>query len=101
MDLLAVVRGDGPAPAAVLALIYALPDTALTPALAAGGRDLYGWGTDRHLAADLYDALNANTRATGNWKTKPPKIPAWPRPKAEKTKGGKVTVASLHARLGR
>jgi hypothetical protein len=96
---MAVVRGEGPAPAAVLVLLRALPDTALTPALAAGNPQMYGWGVDRHLAADLYDAVNANTRATGQWKRKPPQIPRWPRPKP-KTSGGKTTVASLHARLG-
>ena len=53
-----------------------LPDTSLTAALASGGREHYGWGVDRHLAADTYDALNLNTRATGNWRKKPPDLPA-------------------------
>jgi hypothetical protein len=74
---------------------------ALTMALAAGNPDLYGWGLDRHLAADLYDAINANTRATGQWKRKPPQIPRWPRPKPKQAGGASaVTVADLHARLG-
>ncbi|MEV4642774.1 hypothetical protein AB0J80_36075 [Actinoplanes sp. NPDC049548] len=78
-----------------------LPDTSLTSALASGGREHFGWGVDRHLAADIYDALNQNTRATGQWaKGKVPVLPAWPRPKAtaanksEPTKK-KVTVADL------
>ncbi|WP_371671225.1 hypothetical protein OG985_28560 [Streptomyces sp. NBC_00289] len=67
-----------------------LPDTSLTIALASGGREFFGWGQDRHLSADLFDALNQNTRATGQWGKKAPKIPAFPRPqskrKPEKTK---------------
>ncbi len=58
-----------------------LPDTSLTVALASGGREHFGWGVDRHMLADIFDALNQNTRATGNWgKGKAPKFPSWPRP---------------------
>jgi hypothetical protein len=64
-----------------------LPDDSLTIALASGGRAHFGWGADRHLLADVYDALNQNTRATGNWaKGKVPTFPAWPRPKARTAK---------------
>lgn len=53
----------------------------MTVALASGGVEHFGWGVDRHLAADTFDALNQNTRATGNWGKKgPPKFPEWPRP---------------------
>jgi hypothetical protein len=39
------------------------------------------------MTADLFDALNQNTRATGQWgKGKAPKIPAYPRPKAKSEK---------------
>ncbi|MFI6275937.1 hypothetical protein [Streptomyces sp. NPDC050988] len=62
-----------------------LPDTSLTVALASGGRALFGWGQDRHLTADLFDAINQNTRATGQWgKSKAPKIPPFPRPEPKK-----------------
>ncbi|MFJ9827701.1 hypothetical protein ACIRSU_25555 [Streptomyces sp. NPDC101160] len=55
-------------------------------ALASGSREHFGWGQDRHLAADLFDAINQNTRATGQWgKGKAPKIPHYPRPQAKKT----------------
>lgn len=37
------------------------------------------------MLADLYDALNQQTRATGNWGKKAPKIPPYPRP-TKKTK---------------
>ena len=67
-----------------------LPDTSLTVALASGGREFFGWGQDRHLAADLFDALNQNTRATGQWgKNKAPKIPAFPRPQVREKAPGK------------
>ena len=79
----------------------------MTSALASGGVEHFGWGVDRHMAADTYDALNANTRATGNWGRKgPPKIPNRPRPKFKPTQGDstpkqKVTVKSLHASMSR
>jgi hypothetical protein len=81
--------------------VQRLPDDSLTIALASGGRAHFGWGVDRHLLADLYDALNQNTRATGNWaKGKVPTFPAWPRPKARaatkvEPPKKKVTVADL------
>lgn len=50
-----------------------------------GGREHFGWTQDRHLLADLFDALNANTRATGNWGSKkPPNLSPYPRPKVKK-----------------
>lgn len=70
--------------------------------MANGGREHFGWSTDRHILADIYDAVNANTRATGNWKKKAPDIPAWPRPTRDDAKKKKrVTVADLYARFSR
>lgn len=87
VDLVDVIEGRGPAPSLVLALIGRLPDTSLTIALAAGGREHFGWGIDRHMAADAYDATRDNTLATGNWaKGKQPKFPLWPRPKTKPSK---------------
>lgn len=64
--------------------MQALPDDSLTAALSAGGREHYGWGADRHMMANLYDALNLNTRASGNWgKKSPPRLPDYPRPKRQ------------------
>ncbi|MEU6572288.1 hypothetical protein [Streptomyces sp. NPDC046805] len=99
-----MIAGRGPAPALVLALVQGLPDTSLTIALASGGREHHGWGVDRHMAADIFDAINQNTRATGQWgKGKAPKIPLWPRPKPAKKdagtegkKGRRVSVADLY-----
>jgi hypothetical protein len=102
-----VIAGNGPAPSLVLALARRLPDTSLTVALVNGGRDLFGWGVDRHLLADVYDALNANTRATGQWaKGKAPKFPPWPRPTptTDDTSGAepaRVSVADLYQRFQR
>jgi len=95
-----VIEGRGPSPALVNVLARGLPDTSLTTALASGGREFYGWGADRYMLADLYDALNQNTRAAGNWgKSGAPKIPAYPRPVAKKTPAERkpVSVADLYS----
>ncbi|MFJ3907465.1 hypothetical protein [Streptomyces vinaceus] len=102
-----MIAGRGPSPVLVLALVQRLPDTSLTVALASGDRQHFGWGQDRHLAADLYDAINANTRATGQWgKGKTPKIPPFPRPSAKPaaTQAGTrpaATVAALYQQFAR
>jgi len=97
-----VIEGRGLSPSLVLLLIQRLPDTSLTTALASGGREHFGWGQDRHLTADLFDAINQNTRATGNWKKgKAPKIPLWPRPRVKPDATEKPTpkVADLWKRF--
>lgn len=104
VDLVDVINGDGPSPALVILLVRGLPDTSVTAALAAGGFEHIGWGADRHISADIYDAISQNTRATGNWgKGGPPKIPAWPRPKrkAQPTQEGtkRRSVADIYAGL--
>jgi hypothetical protein len=105
VDLVDVIEGRGPAPALVILLAQRLPDTSLTVALASGGREHFGWGVDRHLAADLFDAVNLNTRATGNWaKGKAPTFPHFPRPasKAAKPEDRKpVSVAEIYQRFQR
>ncbi|MEU0739260.1 hypothetical protein [Streptomyces sp. NPDC006134] len=85
-------------------MVQRLPDTSMTVALASGGREFFGWGVDRHMQADLFDALNSNTKATGNWaKGKVPKIPPYPRPKpktqTENKAQRRVSVAEIYARL--
>lgn len=86
-------------------MVQRLPDTSMTAALVNGGRQHFGWGVDRHMQADIFDAINTNTRATGNWGKKPPTFPLWPRPKlitgATKTEKKKVTVADLYNRFKR
>lgn len=84
-------------------LIARLPDTSLTRAIASGGREQFGWGADRHMIADLYDAISQLIRASGNWGKKgAPKIPPYPRPKiSDPAKKPKVTVRDLHAQFTR
>jgi hypothetical protein len=85
----------------VVALIQRLPDESMTVAMRTGGRDKwhehFGWGADRHLMANVFDALQINTRATGNWKSKPPDMPMTPRPKVARPKV--TSVAELHRLL--
>lgn len=101
IDLVDVIEGRGPSPFFVLLLVQRLPDDSMTVALRQGGRQYFGWGQERYILADLYDALNLNTRATGHWeKNKVPKIAAYPRPSASGTSGKpKATVASIYARM--
>ena len=103
IDLAKVIAGEGPSPKLVLAAIRALPDTSLTVALSAGGRDHYGWGHEIHALANIYDILAVNTRVSGNWgKKKAPEIPSYPRPKSVpkgQEKKEKVTVKSLFNRM--
>lgn len=89
----------------VIALVRGLPDTSNTKGLAQGGPQHIGWGQDRHMLADLIDAIQQNTRATGNFK-KPPKIKPYPRPKAAPKPVNKridpskqPSLAELHARF--
>lgn len=66
-----------------------------------------GWGQNRHMLADVIDAINANTRATGNWNKRPPKIPNYPRPKSRpkpvagqrRGRGKKVSVKDLYGQM--
>ncbi|MFC4334089.1 hypothetical protein [Salininema proteolyticum] len=96
-----MIAGAGPAPRLVLELVRWLPDTAAVYAADAGGREHYGWGVDRHMRADLFDAIQNLTRAAGQWRKKPPKLPKWPRPKPPKRqkKQGKTSLQELHQRL--
>lgn len=73
-----------------------LPDDSLTAALMQGGREFFGWGQERYMIASLFDAVNLNTRATGNWKNgKAPQIPPYPRPRKPATKA-KHTVKDIY-----
>lgn len=78
----------------------------MTHALMRGGMEHKGWGMDRYMMADLIDSLNQNTRATGNWGKRPPKIPNFPRPKGVASGSSsdnrgkkKVSVAELYGRM--
>lgn len=89
-------------PPLALALAERLPDDSYLAAMAQGGRDHLGWGMDRHILASIFDAVNTNTKATGQWKKGPPKIKPWPRPKSKpKREKKKVTVMDLYRQFGR
>lgn len=96
VDLMDTINGCGTAPFLVLGLIRGLPDTSMCHAREAGGDWNLGWGVDRHIMAQIYDALNFNTAATGNWKKKPPKFKPFPRPKKPEAKPKKVSVLDLY-----
>lgn len=96
-----MVRGDGPSPALVISAINALPHESLTVAMMRGGRQFYGWTQETELAAALYDAMNVNTAATGNFKKKP-KVEPFPRPKNEDKREDQISgksVSDLHKKF--
>jgi hypothetical protein len=97
-----VVEGEIPA-SFVLALIERLPEESMTIAQFKGGREKwrehFGWSRDRHMLADLFDVIQVNTEATGQWKKKPPELPRYPRPQQASQKKKPLTVAQLHAAL--
>lgn len=91
----------GLSPVFVLSLIQRLPDTSLTHALASGGREHFGWGVDRYLSANTYDAINQNTRASGRWGKKgAPEIAPYPRPQGVKAKKKPASVKDIFKRFG-
>lgn len=98
--MLETIAGRGLSPVLVLMYVRRLPDNSLTHALMQGDPSHFGWGQDRHLLADIYDAITFNTQATGNW-TKPPDLPRWPRPGSSVKEKAKTTVASLWGQLNR
>lgn len=58
------------------------------------------------MTADLYDAINQNTRASGNWGKKgAPKIAPWPRPthkkKSDPASDKPTTVADIWRKFQR
>ena len=81
MDLVDVVNGDV-APLFVLSLIEGLPEGSKTAALM---QDKEHWRTylgitqDYYVLAGIFNAINGNTAATGNFK-KRPKFDPWPTP---------------------
>ena len=90
-------------PRLILGLLYELPEDSATVASIRGGDEWRGWTRQVSILADLFDAQNLNTQATGQWKKKPPKFPEFPRPK-QKQKGRKKkrgqTVADVRRMLG-
>lgn len=101
VDLTEVVAGRGPSPALVLALVEGLPEDSATVAAMRGGREWRGWTQQTRVLADLYDAVSLNTRASGRWKRRAPRIPDYPRPKQRRGRGRRgQTVADVRRVLG-
>jgi hypothetical protein len=61
-------------------LIEQLPDDCATVASIQGGPEFRGWGNDRYLLAAIFDGIQSNTIATGNWKKRPPRFKPYPTP---------------------
>lgn len=100
VDLVDVVAGRSHhSPRLVVALIEWLPEDSAFAAAINGGRRWLGWTEDRMLRAALYDAMNANTVATGQWKKRPPRIDPWPRPNRRKRKP--TSIAAIRRHFGR
>lgn len=66
-----------------------------------------GRSAEWYVLADLYDATNQNTRATGNWKKgKTPKFEPYPRPgtkpgkKAKRDAPKPTSLADLYGQVG-
>lgn len=90
------------APLFVLSLIESLPEGSTTHAMMQGGehwRAYAGIGQDYYVLAGIYNAINANTAARGNFK-KRPKFEGWPTPgeivKKLSKKAERKTVAGLY-----
>ena len=105
IDLIDTVRGEGPAPGLILSLIDGLPlgsmyvSQRLAKQRGGDWREYLDKGADWWLNADLYDAINQNTRATGNWKHgKAPAFPPYPRPGAPDKKP--KSIVDLWQRFG-
>lgn len=100
-----MIRGEGPSPYEVNLLLPGLPDDGMVAAVqqarAHGYSDkeaqrFYGWGTERWLLKHLYDAINMNTLASGNWaKGKQPKFEPFPSPLDEKPESLKKPASDL------
>lgn len=101
VDLRDVVAGEM-APAFVLSLIESLPEGSTTYAMMQGGehwRAYAGIEPSYYVLSGIYNAINANTAARGNFKKKP-KFEGWPTPaeivRKLNKKAERKTVAGLY-----
>ena len=94
-------EGSRLTPRLVLALIQRLPDSSMTYSLMHSRED-YRSFMDRTpewwVMADLFDATNQGTRATGQWrKGKAPTFEPYPRPNAKQSKKAAKKAKKTHA----
>lgn len=95
-----MVAGRGPSPALVLALVEGLPEDSATVAAMRGGADWRGWTQQARILADVYDAINLNTRASGRWKKRAPKIDPYPRPKRARSRRRGQSISDIRRIVG-
>jgi len=61
-----------------------------------GGREFFGWTLDRYINVGIFNSVNVNTVASGNWKEgKAPTPPEWPTPKPKSKKKASEQPKSL------
>lgn len=87
-----------------MALIQNLPDDSATVAAMRGGRQFYGWDTDRYLMAQLVDSVRENTwvLAAVNSKKKPKRPDPLERPgKSGATKKNQFAALARAAYKGK
>lgn len=91
------IAGHGPSPYEIRLLVQRLPTESLTSALMRGSRDYFELSREWRVLADIYDAIQLNTIASGNWKKgKQPAFKPYPRPDTEAEKAPpKQAVKSL------
>ena len=105
VDIMDVVEGKI-SPVLALALYEGLPPGSATWAMQQSEEHWHEYvdaGNAYYALSGIYDAVNVNTRATGNFK-KPPKIEPWPVPeirvkKIEKAKKKPRTVKELYVAM--
>ena len=91
-------------PAHMLALVERLPEGSMTVSMRHDKKDwreYLGADMNYYVQAGIYNAVNDNTLATGNWGKKKPKIKPWPVPQvAKKLRDSKPrSVKDLFARV--
>lgn len=88
----------------MLALVERLPEGCATYGMLRdpeGWREHVGASLEYQVLAGVYDALNVNTAASGNWRRKPPKFDPWPTPqRLREDRGRVVRPDGLQALLG-
>ena len=112
IDLVEALEEATTPPAHLFALCERLPEGSMTSALLTdeeNWRDYLDITPHYYVQAGIYDAVNNNTAATGNWKKKAPKIEPWPLPaqmpklrraaEKRKTKKKEGLLARLHAQV--
>jgi len=101
VDLLSVIRGDGPPPSIILPLIEYMPVGSVTHSLLNNTPDAIGYGVLERILSDVDDWCQAGALSAGNWaKGKEPKFRGIDRPWVKKAKpvaSEGMAISDLHA----